>query len=338
MTMAKQTKIIRLDYASVPVTIPLRLMRKVGLSSENINRYPVEEIERLRQAIAKKEGVSKHKICLFNGLDEAIDIVTRVYGKTIMIPVPTFSQFEIAGKRNNSNIITINALSGDNYSLAFEDNLLAQPSLVWICNPNNPTGDIISQDVIVDIVKRTKAMVAVDEAYYRFSKITMKAFIDTYDNLLVLRSMSKDYGIAGLRIGYVISHPRNIAALEALRQPFNINVLACLLGKELLKYEAYFEREIEALKLRRDAFISRARALGYSIRDSCTNFFLISFPSQREAERFYNYLRRNNVLTLPSWNDEFSCVGNTSIRMCVGTSDEMDAVLSILQGYDGLVV
>ena len=191
--------------------LPAELIKELAKELKDINLYPSGgEYIKLRQILANYVGVKAKYILPTNGSDEVIEMVTRAYKGQILIPVPTFFQYEASADRVNSSKILVNCIHNGKYSINYSDQELKEASLVWICNPNNPTGTEIPKDKIIDILQRAKGMVIIDECNYEYLEKTIINLIDKYPNLIISRSFSKNFGLAGLRLGFAISNPQNI--------------------------------------------------------------------------------------------------------------------------------
>ena len=157
--------------------------------------------------------------------------------------------------------------------------------------------------------------------------------IDKYENLIISRSFSKNFGLAGLRLGFAISNPQNIKKLAAFDQHFRVNRMAEKAAEKVLKYLDYYRKAWEKIKKVRDKFARQINELGFSAYDSQANFVLVEFNNKEETERAWKYLKENGVYTLPGWENEFSGLGGQFIRFTIGNELEMDKVVEVLSDY-----
>ena len=268
-----------------------------------------------------------------NGSDEVIEIVSRAYKGEVLIPIPTFSQYEASADRGGLSKILVNCLHDGVYSLNYSTQQLKEASLVWICNPNNPTGTRIPREKIVNILQKAKGMVAVDECNYEYLGETVIDLIGKYENLVISRSFSKNFGLAGLRLGFAISNPQNIKRLAAFGQYFRVNRIAEKAAEKVLKYFDYYQEVWEKIKKVRDKFVKQINALGFFAYDSKANFVLVEFKNKKETERVWEYLKEKGIYTLAGWENEFSGLDNQFIRFTVGKEWEMDRVVKVLSDY-----
>ncbi|GAG35499.1 unnamed protein product, partial [marine sediment metagenome] len=221
---SSQKEKIFLTQSYFKYPLPEEMLKELSEELKDINRYPSGgEYTKLRQVLAEYVGVKMENILPTNGSDEVIEIVSRAYKGEVLIPIPTFSQYEVSADRGGLSKILVNCLHDGAYSLNYSIQQLDKASLVWICNPNNPTGTSIPREKIVNILQKTKGMVVVDECNYEYLGETVADLIDKYENLIISRSFSKNFGLAGLRLGFAISNPQNIEKLAAFGQYFRVN-------------------------------------------------------------------------------------------------------------------
>jgi histidinol-phosphate aminotransferase len=287
--------------------LPEEMLKELSEELKDINRYPSGgEYAKLRQVLAEYIGVKMENILPANGSDEVIEIVSRAYKGEVLIPIPTFSQYEsqyeASADRGRLSKILVNCLYDGVYFLNYSAQQLDKASLVWICNPNNPTGTRIPREKIVDVLQKAKGMVVVDECNYEYLRETVVDLIDKYENLIISRSFSKNFGLAGLRLGFAISNPQNIKKLAIFCQYFRVNRMAEKAAGKVLFF-AY---------------------------DSQANFVLVEFKNKEETERVWRHLKEKGIYTLPGWENEFSGLDDQFIRFTIGEEREMDRVIEIL--------
>ena len=311
--------------------LPEEMLDELSEELKNINLYPSGgEYAKLRQVLAEYIGVKIENVLPTNGSDEVIEIVTRAYKGEVLIPIPTFSQYEASADRGGLSKILVNCLHDGVYSLNYSAQQLDKASLVWICNPNNPTGTRIPRENIIDILQRAKGMVVVDECNYEYLGETVVDLIDNYENLIISRSFSKNFGLAGLRLGFAISNPQNIKKLAVFGQHFRVNRMAEKAAGKVLKYLDYYQEVWKKMKKVRDKFVKQINELGFFACNSQANFVLVEFKNKKETERVWKYLKEKGIYTLAGWENEFSGLGNQFIRFTIGDEWEMDKVVKTL--------
>ena len=321
---------IFLDLSYIKFPPPEKLCKELKEEIKKVNLYPSGKYNKLRRKFAEYVKVKKENILAGNGLDEIIDLITRAWKGKILIPIPTFSQFEIAANREGSEKVLVRCLEDGVYTINYSIRQLREASLVWICNPNNPTGSKIPREKIIHILKESRGIVAVDECYYEYLGETIIDLIDEFNNLIVLRSFSKNFGLAGLRLGFAVSDSENIKKLESLRQIFNVNRIAEKFGEKIIDYINYYKEIWEEIKSTRGKFIERIKWMGFKPYNSYANFVLVEFKNKEEAKRIWKNLKRNGIYTFPAWSEEFSGLKKGFIRFTVGTEEEMNKTIKVL--------
>lgn len=329
-------EMIDLAIADLKFPPPSDVIRELRQEISKINYYPSGDYLEIKQAFCDYLGpdisLGPKNLVFGNGLDEIIDLITRVWGGVNLIPAPTFSQYSMAAARSNQRAMSPSMLHQGKYELDFDEADLRKASLVWICNPNNPTGDLIPRKKIEQIIEMARGMVAVDECYYEYTGKTVVDLVEEHKNLIVLRSFSKNFGIAGLRLGVAISRPENIAKIEKIRQPFNVNRLAekaCLIVlRHINEYKKIWQR---VLKIGRK-FAAEIKKMGYRPFPVNGNFVLVDFLDEKKASEIFLKLKNNGIKTYPGWSGEdFAGDLNQHIRFAVGPEKDMKLVLKVLK-------
>ena len=321
---------VRLDYADCKYPPCDKVKRAIIEELNRINLYPDENYERLRREIATYNNVNKKNILVTNGSDELVDLIVRGFGKTVLIPIPTFSQYERFARINGSKIILRNCLENE-YSIKFTEDDLKKATLIFICNPNNPTGNLIPKEQILRITKNTNAVVAVDECYFEYCDVTCSDFVGEYDNLIVLRSLSKTFALAGLRLGYAISNKEIIKKLEGMKQVFNVNKLAEAAGIASLRNLQYYKdtiRKIEKSRSKLERFLKKKKIKTFP---SCTNFLLTKLDNEKESMFLYEELKKRRICVFLGSSPDFSGLDDSFIRITIGTKKQNDYLLKNLK-------
>ena len=316
--------------------LPEEMLKELSEELKDMNHYPSGGgYTKLRQVLAEYVDVKVENILPANGSDEVIEIASRAYQGEILIPIPTFSQYEASADRGRLSKVLVNCLYDRVYSLNYSTQQLDKASLVWICNPNNPTGTRISRENIIDVLQKAKGMVIVDECNYEYMGETVVDLINEYENLVISRSFSKNFGLAGLRLGFAVSNPQNIEKLAAFAQYFRINRIAEKAAGIALKYLDYYQEAWRKIKKARDKFVRQINELeqGFFAYDSEANFVLVEFKNKEKTERVWKYLQEKGIYTLAGWENEFSGLDSQFIRFTIGEEWEMDRVIEVLIDY-----
>ncbi|MEI7961091.1 MAG: aminotransferase class I/II-fold pyridoxal phosphate-dependent enzyme [archaeon] len=323
------SEIINLKLGDIKTPLPQKIIskfcKKVFL---DVNQYP-HNYPKLISILSKKLGVNEDEIILTNGVDEGIELIARCFGQSTLVFTPSYYEFIDAPKRNQLTYKAINCFDGKSFKLKYTDEDLAGKSLVYLCNPNNPFG-LLTKNEILDFAQKTKAIVAVDETYNAFDGETV---IKTLPNVLVLRSFSKAYSIAGLRIGFIVGKKELIDEIrikELYASVTSVSVAAAII---VLEEEKYFKKLIENLKKRKDAFEEFMIKKSFKVMHTNTNNIIVQFLSKADADEFFIYLKSNGVI-VNQGNGVSTCgLDDAWIRFACGTSEQMKKVKKIIEKW-----
>lgn len=297
------------------------------------NRYPDSEHIQLRQKLADINSVNFDQLFLGNGSDELIDLLIRAFCEpakdSILIMDPSFVMYQFYAKVNNVGVEKLKLDSDFNIVRDQFDDLNEKTSakLLFLCSPNNPTGNSIED--LEYFIQKFKGIIVMDEAYIEFS--TQKSatqFLSKYPNLIILKTLSKAYGMAGLRIGVGISSPQISAFMNGLKPPYNISSESQKIALEALANEDHFKSNLELILKERDQMKANLMEFGFAkkIYNSDANFLLVEMNN---AEKIYNYLIENKILTSlrhPSLNN--------CLRIGIGLSAENSRLIEVLKTYN----
>ena len=331
---------VRLDSNESPFDLPARLKESVldQLRAIPFNRYPQRLAAALKGTISSRLGVSETQITMGNGLDEVIYIILQTFGpgKKVVIQRPSFTTYGFAALAAGADLRAVPL--GPRLELGVagiieEANARAGapadgPCIVILCNPHNPTGGRMAEDEIQAVLQATAALVVVDEAYVEFAGGSVLRLLEQYDRLIVLRTLSKAFGLAGVRVGYSVSSSEIAAELAKVRQPFNLDSLALSIAQTALQDGAYCREAVARIVQERERLASRlARIPGVTCLPSCTNFILFR-TDQPEAATVRDALRRQGV-SVRIFPGEPMLRGY--LRVSCGTVEEDNAFLAALQ-------
>lgn len=326
------------NYANVMELPDIRdeLMRR--LSSYQPQKYPKPMADTLRKTLEGYMGVAEENILVGNGGDEMITYVLHTFlneGDSILIHQPTFDMYEIGASILGAKAIKVRDLPGyvhDRKGIleAIKEN---QPKLTFLCNPNNPTGELLPADFIEECVKAANNIVLVDEAYMEFAEAeSVVSLIHRYPNLIVLRTLSKAFGLAGLRCGYIVADAELIAAVAKVKAPYNLNSLTQLLAEIVVSHKDTVLTIRDGIVKERERLQAELEKLpGVVSYPSRTNFILIQVPGKAKA--LFDAWRKADILVKkytgnPLLPDAF--------RLTVTTKEVDDTVLSVMKEVLGL--
>lgn len=275
-----------------------------ALKDLELNRYPDPNFQALREEllIAKNLNLPKFDVIVGNGSDELIQLLCMLtanegQGK-LLIPSPTFSVYKILAQIHGLTSFEFNLESGTfhlDISRFIEEILKVDPSLIFIANPNNPTGNRLIGRDIEKVCEACKGLVVLDEAYYKFSGKSHIDMLQDLNNLLIMQTMSK-IGFAGIRLGMLFGNKKVIDLLNKIRLPFNVNAISQFVGLEILNSEALIDEKINSTIKERAILIDQLSKIeGIKVYPSEANFILVDFQNYH-AELIFSQLLESGVL------------------------------------------
>ena len=292
-----------------------------------LNLYPDDNYTQLKEAIVNYIGCKIENISVGNGSSELLDLCVKTFVDTnelILSLDPTFSMYSIYAKIVNSRYI--GAGEGNDFIINVDDVIKSikenNPKLTIICNPNNPTGTTIKREDVLRIVKSTDNVVIVDEAYMEFSDESVVDEIENYDNLIVVKTMSKAFSMAGIRTGYLIANEELVKTIEKVRPPYNLNSISALLATKALKQKDKMLSYVENLKVEREKIYEKLIDMGVKAYKSGANFVFFSGPIDNLAEKLID----NDVLIR-----KFGGKLDNYYRVTVGSKEENEAFLNAMK-------
>ena len=299
------------------------------------NRYPFTALkEQVRSAIAQKKGVNLARLFLGNGSDEAIDLLFRIFCRpgidNIVSIAPTYGMYSVCAAINDIECREV--MLGEDFSLPVEALLSAtdmQSKLLFVCSPNNPTANAFPREQLISLLSRFPGIVVVDEAYIDFSSVpSMVELIDQYPNLIVLQTLSKAYGLAGLRMGLAFAEERIIRLFEQVKYPYNIGTDTLALALRLLATD--ITPQVQTLIAERERVAAALTELPYieKVYPSDANFLLVKTARPRDL---YDYLIARELIVRDRSRTP-GCEG--TLRITIGTPEENDRLIRELRIKD----
>lgn len=296
------------------------------------NRYPDPYQLQLKEKLAFVKQIEANQIFLGNGSDECIDILFRTFcepGKdNIVICPPTYPMYEVGANINDIEIQKAPLLEDYQLNVAHIEQLVnARTKIIWICSPNNPTGNSLDRIDIETILNHFDGIVVVDEAYINFSK--QKSFVQSlidYPNLVVLQTLSKAWGLAGLRLGMCFASPEIIGYMNKVKAPYNINIVTQELALQALEEVGQVNDMIKLLVDMRIALAEVISSMPHVIKvfPSDTNFLFVKIP---HARKLYEYLLTEGIIVRDRSTLELC---EDSLRITVGTEQENTALVDAM--------
>ncbi len=296
------------------------------------NRYPDPYQSELKDKMAFVKQIASNQIFLGNGSDECIDILFRTFcepGKdNIIICPPTYPMYEVGANINDIAIQKAPLLSDYQLNVAHIEQLVNERTkIIWICSPNNPTGNSLDRIDIETILNHFDGLVVVDEAYINFSK--QKSFVQSlidYPNLVVLQTLSKAWGLAGLRLGMCFASPEIVGYMNKVKAPYNINQVSQELALKALEEVGQVNDMIQLLVDMRIALADVIASMPHvtKVFPSDTNFLFVKIP---HARKLYEYLLTQGIIVRDRSTLELC---EDSLRITVGTEQENTALVDAM--------
>jgi histidinol-phosphate aminotransferase len=313
---------LRLDFNENTLECSSEVLKALrNVRAADLTKYP--ERDAVEAQVAQYLGLEAAQVLLTNGVDEAIHVICQTYldaGDEVLLPVPTYSMYEVYASATEACIVTVQADA--EFRFPFERLLAAITSrtkVIAIANPNSPTGSVVSRTQIVRIVERApQAVVMVDEAYFHFYGQTIADLIGDYPNLLLARTFSKAYGLAGLRLGILAGHADAVRWLRRVISPYSVNSLALTCLPAALKDKTYLEWYVAEVLAARRELASALDALKIRFWPSEANFVLVDIGPKHRA--FTAAMKHRGVLVRDRSSDP-GCAG--CVRITVGTRPQM---------------
>jgi len=327
------TGYIKLDAMENPYHWPQELTEQwlELLRCANLNRYPDPSANNLKAKIQSSLNLpSETEIILGNGSDELIQMILIAvsgHNRAVMSVEPSFVMYKMIASFLDMPYVGV-ALN-DNFELDLELMLEKikqhQPAVIFIAYPNNPTGNLFSEQSINEILKSTEAIVVVDEAYFAFADKSYANKLNDYENLIVMRTVSK-MGLAGLRLGYMAGNKKLLQEIDKVRLPYNINILTQLSTEFALENKRVLDKQTEQIKQDREKLSTALKTIsGVNVYPSDANFILIRLLS-KNADEVFASLKEQNILIKNLSHADASL--NNCLRVTVGENRENEQFLS----------
>lgn len=299
------------------------------------NRYPDPMQEKLKQSISVVKEVPVDKIFLGNGSDEAIDLVYRIFCEprvdNVVAIEPTYGMYKVCADINDIEYRAV-CLS-DDYAMSAEALLQAcdeNTKVIWICSPNNPTGNDMDRQELKKILTEFPGVVVVDEAYGDFSDLTpMRKYLDYFPRMIVLNTFSKAWASAGIRLGMAFASEEIISLFNKVKYPYNVNMLTQQAAQELLSQMLKLERWINNIRHERTNMLPCLMELPMveKVYPSSANFVLVKVT---DADAIYNYLVDKGIIVR---NRSRVALCRNALRITIGSKDENNELLGALRSY-----
>ena len=299
------------------------------------NRYPDPLQEEVKEKLSKIKGVPTECIFLGNGSDEAIDLVYRCFCEpqkdNVVAICPTYGMYKVCADINNVEYREV--MLDDNFQVSAENLLSAcdkNTKAIWICSPNNPTGNNINRSEIIKVIEQFDGLVIVDEAYIDFSReVTISRMLDKYPNLIVLQTLSKAWGSAAIRLGMAFASKEIISMYNKVKYPYNVNLLTQQQAMEALKDPFEVDKWVKLLLQERTRMMQAFKELPIcqKVYPTDANFFLAKV---NDAQKTYDYLVNKGIIVR---NRSRVALCQNCLRITIGNKSENNELLSALRQF-----
>ena len=292
-----------------------------------IGHYPEPEPKELEELIAEKLGIPANMLMVTSGANEAIYLIAQLYsGWTSIIPQPTYHEYADACKMFGHVI---------SYERTDDLEVLPQDRIYWLCNPDNPTGNVLLKALLAYVIRKNpRFLYVIDESYADYTlqpRLQPKEMIDCF-NVMFIRSMSKKYCVPGLRLGYVAASPIIIDRLRAIRQPWTVNALAIEAGKYLVEHDPQLLPDMNAYIAEAQRLKAGLEAIdGLMVMDTQTHYMLVNIDWANVLELKNWLVEHHGILIRDASN--FHGLDDHCFRVAAQTPEENDALLNAIKAY-----
>jgi histidinol-phosphate aminotransferase len=303
-----------------------------ALESTDIKRlklYPDPTADKLRDTIAEVYGYKRENVIASNGSDDMLTIAFRAFTdkeRKVAFLDPTYSLYTVLAGLQGCDYIKIP--TDDNFEINTDDLLqqAAPANLLIITRPNAPTGNCIALDEMRKICAEFDGVVLIDEAYADFAEDNCIGFAHEFSNVIVSRTVSKSYSLAGLRLGYAVACPELIEGMMKVKDSYNVDMLTQILGETAIKDQQYLRGNVNKIISSRSKLADELRQLGFKVVDSQSNFLFAS-PPDGDAEKLFKALRSENIIVRYFPGD----ATGKYIRITIGTTEQLERLTNFIR-------
>ncbi len=334
--------ILKLDWNEATIAPAPQVMERLKkLIDEGgfLNLYPATNNGRIIELLAEYTGVSSEYLQYFASSDSLEEYISKLFitvGDPVLLLWPSYDNFRLTAQVAGAHMMFYEMNEECQFNPeGFEDKIdRKNPSLVYICNPNNPTGIQLQPDYIEHLLtKYSQTMFLIDEAYWEFSGVTCQNLVMKYDNILIARTMSKAFALANIRFGYLISSKENIQFISSIRNPKNITTFAqeAVIGAlENADYMREYVRQVRTARAFFTKAINDISGDNFHAYDSQGNFVMVKCCDQLTKQEIMAYLQRNNIFIRDINQSE--AVRNC-VRVSIGLQSQMERVAACFRKY-----
>lgn len=324
-------RVVKLNTNENPFPPSERVMKAIReIESEVLRRYPHPTAEAFRIAAAKLLGVTPDMIICGNGSDDVLTIATRAFvppDGTLAHPEPTYSLYPVLAQLEQARPVPVPWEK--EWSLPIDALLETEANAIYLANPNAPSGTFVSPMKVTELARRFNGALLIDEAYVDFADDSCLALVHEYSNVIITRTLSKAYSLAGLRFGFAVAQPQVIEQMTKVKDSYNCDAISVLAATAAIADQEHAKRGWDHIRAERQRVSSELTQLGWTVLPSQANFILATVPDGKGHEA-YRGLREQGILVryfnLPGLTDK--------IRITIGTSQENNALLGGIKGLE----
>ena len=325
---AAGTRVVKLNTNEASFPPPPSVVEAAAVTAETLRRYPDPRATKLREAIAARHGLTADHVLVGNGSDDILTILLRTYvapGGRVAFPWPTYSLYPTLCEIQGATPVKID-WAGE-WGLPSRAILDAAPDAVFLTNPNAPSGTVVSAQA-VDVLAEELGdrLLLIDEAYADYADRDFVGLVEKHPNVVVSRSFSKGFALAGARLGYAIARPDAVEQMDKVRDSYNVDAVAQAIGLAAIAEGDYYDRERKAVVERRGRLADGLGHLGFDVLPSQANFLFARWSGTPEAGELYRGLKAKNVL-VRHWDQPGI---RDFLRVTVGTELENATLLDAL--------
>ncbi|MEM7809310.1 MAG: histidinol-phosphate transaminase [Planctomycetota bacterium] len=319
-------RVVKLNTNEASFPVPSSVLAAASVDADLLRRYPDPRASRLREMLAERHGVTPEHVLIGNGSDDILTMLIRTFvppGGSAAFPWPTYSLYPTLLQIQGASATKVDWL--DDWQLPADALVDAGADAVFLANPNAPSGTLIAPAEVSELATRLgDTLLLVDEAYADYASTDCMSLVASHANVVVSRSFSKGFALAGLRLGYAISRPETIRQMDKVRDSYNVDALAQAVGEAAVAASDEFAKLRSEVCERRSQLSADLSSLGFDVTPSEANFVFARHP---KAGELYQSLHDRGIF-VRYWNQPGL---DDALRITIGTSDEHDVLLRAIR-------
>ena len=329
---APGARVVKLNTNENPFPPSPKVLQAIQqIEPELLRRYPIPTADGFRAAAAKVLDLSPDMIIAGNGSDDVLTIATRTFlapGDTLAYPEPTYSLYPVLAKLEEAKVATVKWDAG--WSLPIDALVETKAKAIYLANPNAPSGTFVSPLKVEELAKAFGGLVLVDEAYVDFADDNCIALVREHENVVISRTFSKAYCLAGLRFGFAIAQPQVIEQMMKVKDSYNTDAISILAATAAIEDQEYARKTWEHVRSERQRISAELTQMGWGVLPSQANFILATVPGGKGKEAYLG-LKEQGILV--RFFDKHGLADK--IRITIGTSQENNALLGGIKALAG---